>query len=137
MPNTSMTREKEDPVRERFGRLRRWRARVRAHRLLGPAYRGAVGVIGTAIILLGLILVPAPGPGWLIVFAGLAVLATEFPRARRLLDFGRRTLAAWTRWLTRQPWWVRAAVGIGCLAIVAAVALASLALLGTPSWITD
>jgi uncharacterized protein (TIGR02611 family) len=137
MRSAPMTPEKEEPVRQRSGRLRRFRARVRAHRLIGPAYRATVGVIGSAIILLGLILVPAPGPGWLIVFAGLAVLATEFPRARRLLDFGRRTLAAWTRWLTRQPWWVRAAVGIGCLAIVAAVALASLALLGTPSWITD
>ena len=132
-----MTREKEEPVRQRSGRLRRWRARIRAHRLFGPAYRGAVGVIGSAIIVVGLILVPAPGPGWLIVFAGLAVLATEFPRARRLLEFGRRTLAAWTRWLGRQSWWLRAAIGLCCLVIVAAVALASLAVLGTPSWITD
>lgn len=131
-----MTPEKEKPT-ERPGPLRRWRDRVRAHRLLGPAYRGAVGIIGSAIILLGLILVPAPGPGWLIVFAGLALLATEYPAARRLLDFGRDTLARWTRWLGRQSWWVRAAVAIGTLAIVAAVVLASLAILGTPSWITD
>ena len=33
----------------------------------------------------GSILVPLPGPGWLIVFAGLAILATEYVWAQRLL----------------------------------------------------
>jgi len=45
-------------------------------------------------MLLGLALVPLPGPGWLIVFLGLGIMATEFAWAERLLDFGRRTLRA-------------------------------------------
>jgi uncharacterized protein (TIGR02611 family) len=44
--------------------------------------------------------VPLPGPGWLIVFVGIAVLGTEFAWARRL---GR-----WVRAQLRRFWeWVR------------------------------
>ena len=44
-------------------------------------------VAGTIMVLAGLIglLLPVV-PGWLLIFAGLAVLATEFVWARRLLD---------------------------------------------------
>ena len=43
-----------------------------------------VGIIGTAIVILGLALLPLPGPGWLVIFLGLAVLATEFAAAEKL-----------------------------------------------------
>jgi len=38
----------------------------------------------------GIVLIPLPGPGWLIVFGGLAILATEYVWARRLLNYSRR-----------------------------------------------
>jgi uncharacterized protein (TIGR02611 family) len=69
----------------------------------------------------GLVLVPLPGPGWLIVFAGLAVLATEFAWAARTLRFARGTLASWSQWLLRQSWSVRilvSAVTLACAAII-------------------
>ncbi|MEV8630375.1 TIGR02611 family protein [Streptosporangium sp. NPDC051023] len=69
-----------------------------------------IGVIGSALVAVGLIMIPFPGPGWLVVFAGLAVLATEFHWAHRLLEFGKRTLAAWTVWLGRQNWAVKVLV---------------------------
>ena len=39
------------------------------------------GLLGAGVAMLAL-----PGPGWLTIAAGLAVLAGEFPWARRLLD---------------------------------------------------
>jgi uncharacterized protein (TIGR02611 family) len=84
---------------------------MRAHPVLGLPYRILVAVIGTVLVLVGLVLVPAPGPGWLIVLTGLAVLAGEFAWARRLLHFTRRRLADWTRWVLRQPVLVRVAFG--------------------------
>ena len=51
------------------------------------AKRVAITIAGFVVVVVGLILVPLPGPGWLIVFAGLAILATEYVWARRLLDF--------------------------------------------------
>lgn len=52
--------------------------------------RIAVALGGFGLIILGLILVPLPGPGWAIVFAGIALLATEFVWAERLLGFAKR-----------------------------------------------
>ena len=46
----------------------------------------AVGITGVAVILIGIPLIPLIGPGWLIVFTGLAILATEFAWAGRLRD---------------------------------------------------
>jgi len=37
-------------------------------------------------LLAGLAMLALPGPGWLTIAAGLAVLAREFSWARRLLD---------------------------------------------------
>lgn len=51
--------------------------------------RMAVSVAGFTVVIAGLVLVPLPGPGWLIVFAGLAILATEYVWAQRLLRFAK------------------------------------------------
>ncbi|MWC00380.1 TIGR02611 family protein [Agromyces sp. MMS17-SY077] len=73
--------------------LHAFRERLRAHPVLRRWYRGAVAVAGVLVMLLGLVLVPLPGPGWLIVFAGLAVLATEFAWAARAAGPIRRGVA--------------------------------------------
>jgi uncharacterized protein (TIGR02611 family) len=59
------------------GFKRRWKRIPRAVR------KPLVAMVGTLLIILGLLLVPLPGPGWLIVFGGLAVLATEFAVAEK------------------------------------------------------
>jgi len=51
-----------------------------------------VAIIGGLVVLVGLVLVPYPGPGWLIVFAGLAILSTEFVFAQKALDLAGLTL---------------------------------------------
>lgn len=47
--------------------------------------RSAVTLVGVCLVLGGIALIPLPGPGMLLVVAGLAVLATEYVWARRLL----------------------------------------------------
>jgi uncharacterized protein (TIGR02611 family) len=42
--------------------------------------------IGLALVCLGVVLLVLPGPGLLVIIAGLAVLATEFAWAEHLLD---------------------------------------------------
>lgn len=64
--------------------LRRCRAWVERHPRIRLGYRAFVALLGTVIIIVGVILIPLPGPGWLIVFLGLGVLGTEFAAARRL-----------------------------------------------------
>lgn len=83
------------PIRRMLSRLR---ARLDGHPRLRHGYRIAIGVFGALIALLGLVLVPLPGPGWLIVFLGLAVLGTEFRWARRLSHWLKRMLAKFWAW---------------------------------------
>jgi len=79
--------------------LRRARAWVERHPRIRFAYRFAVGVLGATVAVVGLILVPLPGPGWLIVFLGIAILGTEFPAAHRLGQWLKCALAkAVSRW---------------------------------------
>ena len=58
-----------------------------------------VGVIGSTVILFGLALIILPGPAALVVPLGLAILATEFAWARRLIRRGGTVLGnARRRW---------------------------------------
>ncbi len=120
-----------DEVETRLG----FRARFARHPWLDVAYRIAVGVVGAAVVVIGFVLVPLPGPGWLIVFAGLAILATEFVWAERLLGFARRKVHGWTDWVTRQSLVVRGLIGLGGLACVAAAAWLYLEINGVPDWL--
>lgn len=72
--------------------------------------RTLVAITGGVVVLGGLIMVPYPGPGWLTVFAGLAILSTEFMFATKLLRYGRGLYDRWARWLKRQPRIVRLGV---------------------------
>lgn len=79
------------------------------------------------VVVIGLVMIPYPGPGWLVVFTGLAVLGTEFHWARRVRGFLRRRYDRWTGWLRRQPPGVRLVVIAG----TAAAILLTLWLVGT------
>jgi uncharacterized protein (TIGR02611 family) len=99
------------------------RHRLRTNPLTRHPYRIGVAVAGLAVVVGGVILLPLPGPGWLIVFLGLGILASEFAWAARLLSFARTTLRGWTRWVGRQPVAVRALLGLaGVVVMVGAVA---------------
>jgi hypothetical protein len=49
-----------------------------------------VSVIGTTIVLIGVVLLFLPGPGSVVIPAGLIVLASEFAWARWLLRRGKK-----------------------------------------------
>jgi uncharacterized protein (TIGR02611 family) len=88
------------PIRRMLRRMREW---VSTHRRLDAAYRTMVGILGGGLAILGLLLVPLPGPGWLVVFLGLAVLGTEFHWARRVAGWLKRSLERfWAWWRARR-----------------------------------
>ena len=47
--------------------------------------RVLVVIVGGLITLIGVVALVAPGPGWLIIFTGLGILASEFAWAARVL----------------------------------------------------
>jgi uncharacterized protein (TIGR02611 family) len=52
---------------------------------LKKARRLIIGVIGLTILLIGIALIVLPGPAFIVIPIGLAILATEFAWARRIL----------------------------------------------------
>jgi uncharacterized protein (TIGR02611 family) len=108
---------------------------IRPHRSVHLVYRTLVGVVGAAVIVLGVLLLPLPGPGWVVIFLGLGVLASEFEWARRLLRYSRQQVARWTDWVTRQSLAVRLVIGAGFVLLLAALVLAYDAVVGLPSWV--
>jgi uncharacterized protein (TIGR02611 family) len=51
--------------------------------------RFAVTIVGVVVVIVGIILCPLPGPGIAIIIGGLAILATEYVWAKRLLHWVR------------------------------------------------
>jgi len=45
--------------------------------------------VGGLVTLIGVVALVAPGPGWLIIFTGLGILASEFAWAARVLTSAR------------------------------------------------
>lgn len=85
-----------------------WRAKVRADPKKHRVYRVVVACVGVFLILLGLATGWLPGPGGIpLVLAGLAVLASEFAWAHRLLKRARLAVRRSTHWAARQPLWLR------------------------------
>lgn len=56
------------------------------HRERSRVVRTAVVLAGFVVVLAGLAMIPLPGPGLLVVAAGLTLLALEFVWAERLLE---------------------------------------------------
>ena len=89
--------------------------------MLPPRWRKiVVGVAGGSVLVVGIVAIPYPGPGWLIVFAGLAILSREFAWAKRALVFGRGKYDDWAAWVKRQNWPVRLLLGAFTCAVVVA-----------------
>jgi len=56
----------------------------------GPVRKTAVAVAGTAVTAAGVVMLVTPGPGIVGILAGLGILSSEFPAARRTLNKLRR-----------------------------------------------
>ena len=115
--------------------FRGWREGIRSRPHHDRAYKIAVGLIGAAIVVAGVVLLPLPGPGWVVIFVGLAVLASEFAWAKRLERFTRQQVRSWNEWLLAQRLAVRLALWTVTAIVVAAILYGVLVLMGIPSWV--
>jgi uncharacterized protein (TIGR02611 family) len=92
----------DGPASRARARWRSARDRLDSYPRLRVAYKVGVALVGVLVVAVGLVLVPLPGPGWLIVFVGVAVLGTEFPAAHRVTQavrrVARRLRLRWRAW---------------------------------------
>lgn len=54
-------------------------------------------LVGVPIVALGIVLIPLPGPGLLVIIAGLAILSLEFEFARKWFELAKEKLFAATK----------------------------------------
>ena len=105
-------------------RIRTWIKKTKAGRIF---WRAVIGIVGGIITVLGAIALVAPGPGILIVIAGLGILATEFAWASRVV-VRTRTYAQKAADKVGIPKWVQ-------LALVAGAAVQSILIILYLYWI--
>ncbi|NKQ24004.1 TIGR02611 family protein [Streptomyces galbus] len=63
---------------------------VKERRLLHVSWQVGVFVVGLAVVVAGVIMLPLPGPGWVVIFGGMAIWATEFVWAQLVLRWTKR-----------------------------------------------
>lgn len=63
---------------------------IKARRTLHLSWQVGVFVVGLAVVGAGVVMLPLPGPGWLVIFAGMAIWATEFVWAQLVLRWTKR-----------------------------------------------
>jgi uncharacterized protein (TIGR02611 family) len=61
-------------------------ARRATHRDRGRFYRIGFGIVGAAVLIAGVIMLVTPGPAFVLIPIGLAMLSLEFVWAERLLE---------------------------------------------------
>lgn len=93
---------------------------MKEQRTSGRLRRGLTAVLGGLVLLFGIVTIPYPGPGWLIVFAGLGILSTEFEWAKNLLLYAREKYDRWQDWIGAQSMAVK--VLFWCLTTIVVVA---------------
>ena len=81
--------------------LRSWIKKTTAGRI---AWRVFIGFIGGGITVAGAVALIGPGPGILILLAGLGILATEFAWAGRVMMHTKRIAAKAAERTGMKPW---------------------------------
>ncbi len=62
--------------------------------VLRNAWRAVVFVLGISVVLVGIVMIVAPGPAVVVIPLGIGILATEFLWARRILELVKERVAA-------------------------------------------
>ena len=88
-----MSPDVQDDLRRAYAvRKRAWQQRLNAKLGLDkmPVIRKLVySVIGATVVLIGVVMIVLPGPAFIVIPLGLAILASEYAWARRIMRRGR------------------------------------------------
>ena len=73
-----------------------------------PTKKFLAGMIGGFVLVAGVVMIPYPGPGWVVFFIGLTILAREFQWAKDLHAKLHGFYLEWRLWIARQKPWTQA-----------------------------
>ncbi|MBM6546278.1 TIGR02611 family protein [Janibacter sp. YIM B02568] len=136
----------KEELRERFGDNQRidpsedpiaWRRAIRTNPVVGPLYRVLVAILGLALIIAGIPMVPLVGPGWAVIFLGLFLWSTEFMWARRVTQFVKAEVKTFDQWARHLPWKMKIPLVLASIAFGWFCAYLALTFTGVPGWTPD
>lgn len=111
-----------------------WRRRIRSDPRKARIYRIGVAIAGLFLVVLGALSGPLPGPGGIpLVLLGLAVWASEFEWAQRVMEWFKRRLhqfRGWGRPAQALAWTI-------FFLVIGIVVYGYLVIAGVPVWVPD
>lgn len=110
----------EDRISRLMDRMRDRHVRMR-RRWYGPFLSPVLLVLGFCLLIVGVIILPTPAPGWLLIFVSLGVLSLVHPPMRRLNVRLARLYDASEAWFRKQHWVTQVALGAVLTISVAAI----------------
>lgn len=111
-----------DAVHQRVEAIRAHHERMKAQPH-GWLVRPLTLIGGWLVVVVGIIAIPFPGPGWFIVFVGIGVLSLELEWPNRLLNWSIRKYDQFENWWLRQNKPVQLMLGALTLLVVWALLL--------------
>jgi uncharacterized protein (TIGR02611 family) len=111
-----------------------WRRKIRSDPRKARIYRVGVAIAGLLLVILGVLSGPLPGPGGIpLVLFGLAVWASEFEWAQRVMQWFKRRLKQFRGW--GRP--TQTAVWALFFLVVGILVYSYLVIAGVPVWVPE
>jgi uncharacterized protein (TIGR02611 family) len=98
--------------------------------------RVVITVVGVAVLAVGVVLLVAPGPGFLVIALGLLTLSLEYDWARRRLGYVQQKVADLAELAVAKPWSTVGSVLAALALIAAGIVLGVVESLPASSWWT-
>ncbi|MFJ6558383.1 TIGR02611 family protein [Streptomyces sp. NPDC091412] len=89
-PEGAKAEAEAEEARDRRGLGSRAPAFVRSRRVLHLGWQVGIFLVGLLVVIAGVVMLALPGPGWLVIFGGMAIWATEFVWAQLVLRWTKR-----------------------------------------------
>ncbi|MFI1288709.1 TIGR02611 family protein [Streptomyces sp. NPDC020792] len=89
-PGRAEAEAEADEARDRRGLGSRAPVFVRSRRVLHLGWQVGIFLAGLLVVIAGAVMLVLPGPGWLVIFGGMAIWATEFVWAQLVLRWTKR-----------------------------------------------
>ncbi|MFB7570883.1 TIGR02611 family protein [Streptomyces sp. NPDC056165] len=93
VPGRAKAEAEAGETRDRRGLGSRAPAFVRSRRVLHLGWQAGIFLAGLLVVIAGVVMLVLPGPGWVVIFGGMAIWATEFVWAQLVLRWTKRKVA--------------------------------------------
>ncbi|WP_295624966.1 TIGR02611 family protein [uncultured Corynebacterium sp.] len=120
MTETQQRRTMEARITGMMARMADRHAKMRAT-WYGAFLSPVILVLGFCLLIVGIVILPTPAPGWLLIFISLGLLSLVHPPMRRLNVRLARLYDASEAWFRERHWAIQLALGAALTISVAAI----------------